>query len=409
MKKHRVRKIVLLLAIAMLGSCGGAIVVPPGLNSKLINISINDTAGSTVVTIQTSNLPQYATFVAQSPPSITLDLASTNASGISKRLNIKNGFVKKINVNQLGVSTGYSSRIVVTLERPLPYSVATNGNTIVLDITKSEQQMPALLPPVKPGQTVTTQLPEGMSPTMSTVPELLSPEAMAASPTTGPEALVPMGAGMSTTTAPEVAEQPMTAEQLSPSVSQQPMAPENTQTGTENAAPVVAPQPPTVASSSEIAQQTEAQAPAEAAPPAEEEHKQSEQIAMLTPAPAVATPVKAMRIRKDIIITSVPLVFKSNQAVLSEDAEASLRDVADYLLEHKDIRLIVAGYSDANGSESYNKELSFYRATWVKLVLEKNGVPSRQILLKPMGETTKFGRSKSTYLQNRRVVLKIVK
>ena len=508
MKNNLLRKAVPLLAVFMLMSCGGAVVAPPGVNSKLTTISINDTAGSTIITIQTSSLPQYATFVAQSPPSVTLDLASTDASGVSKKLNIDNGFVKKITVKQLGVSTGYSSRIVVTLERPLPYNVSVQGNDIVLSITKSKHKMTALLPPTGQGQTVTTLSPEGIAPTGSTVPELLAPEALAAGPTTGPEGLAPMGEGMSATapaapealapealaaspmtgpeglapmgegmsatapaapealvpealaaspttgpeglapmgegmsatapaapealapealaaspttgpeglapmgegmsvTSPAVTEQPIAAAQVSPSVSEQPLTSENTQTSAESIPPVVTPQP--TAPAPEVAQQPEAEAPTPVAPPTGEGQEQNEQLAMVTPAPAVPAPVKAMRIRKDIIETSVPLVFKSNQAILSVGAETSLKDVANYLLAHGDIRVVIAGYSDANGSESYNKELSFYRATWVKLILEKYGVSSRQIVLRPMGETTKFGHTKSTYRRNRRVVLTIAR
>jgi len=119
--------------------------------------------------------------------------------------------------------------------------------------------------------------------------------------------------------------------------------------------------------------------------------------------------IKKIKIVHSVVITPIPLIFKNNEAVLPKDAEEGLKDVAEYMLRHKDLKLVIQGYSDAYGSEAYNKELSYYRALWVKMALERYGVPSNRLVMKPMGATKQFGHSKATYAQNRRVVLKIVK
>ncbi len=245
----------------------------------------------------------------------------------------------------------------------------------------------------------------GTEATVPVVPEILAPEAIETSPTTGPEALAPLGAETEATaptvsTAPAGSGHPLEtaavpiSPSVSPSVPEQQASTNNMQTNTINTAPPVpapsAPAPPPP-------------------PPVVNQQTENQQVAMVTPAPAVPSPVKALKIRGGMIITSVPLIFKSNEAVLSPHAEESLKDVADYMAEHTNSRLIIEGYSDANGHEAYNKELSFYRITWVKLTLERYGVPAKRLILKPMGKTTKFGHNKSTYAQNRRVVLKIAK
>ena len=132
-----------------------------------------------------------------------------------------------------------------------------------------------------------------------------------------------------------------------------------------------------------------------------------EEIAMLTPAAPISSEVTGVRIKNDVIVPPVPLIFKSNEAVLPKNAENGLKAVANYMLEHKNVTLIIQGYSDLNGSESYNKELSYYRTIWVKMALERNGISSKRLLIRPMGATSKFGHTKYTYAQNRKVLLLI--
>ncbi len=425
MNKNNFRRVGLLLVVLMFGSCARGIVAPPGLNSKLLDIKVNDTGTATIITVKTNNLPQYAAFKTKSPPSISVDLASTDAANVSGSMSVENGFVKKIAVTQLGESTGYSSRITITLEKPLSYTTSADGNDIVITVSKTEEQ-PAAESSLQGMQiTSTTPLQGGLELTPSAAPEALAPLGMEESPTTSleavpplagigtspsaaPEALAPLGMEESPTTAPE---QPMVSaapeiSPTSPTTTEQATSEENMQTNVINVTP---PAPsPEAPSESNVPPPTVSAPPAVSAP-AEKKHKAEKQIAMVVPAAPVTPALRKIKIIHGIIVTPVPLIFKSNEAVLSKDAEEGLKRVADYMNEHEHLKLIIQGYSDAYGPEAYNKELSYYRTLWVKMALERYGVSSGRLVIKPMGTTKKFGQTKTTEARNRRVVLSIAK
>jgi outer membrane protein OmpA-like peptidoglycan-associated protein len=255
------------------------------------------------------------------------------------------------------------------------------------------------------------------------VPEALAPVGMEASPTTTgiaplaggevsapvvPEALAPVGMEASPTAAVEQPTIPAPAGIIAPSASQgitEQVAQTNVAGEVSLTPPSPALAPASVSSAPKISQQPITQG----SPIASVEKKHEEKIAMLTPIPSAAPEIKKIKIVHSVVITPIPLIFKNNEAVLPKDAEEGLKDVAEYMLKHKDLKLVIQGYSDAYGSEAYNKELSYYRALWVKMALERYGVPSNRLVMKPMGATKQFGHSKATYAQNRRVVLKIVK
>ncbi len=491
MNKNNFRRVGLLLVVLMFGSCARGIVAPPGLNSKLLDIKVNDTGTATIITVKTNNLPQYAAFKTKSPPSISVDLASTDAANVSGSMSVENGFVKKIAVTQLGESTGYSSRITITLEKPLSYTTSADGNDIVITVSKTEEQpaaesslqgmqitsttplqggleltpsaAPEALAPLGMEESPTTSLeavpplagigtspsaaPEALAPlgmeespttsleavpplagigtSPSAAPEALAPLGMEESPTTSleavpplagigtspsaaPEALAPLGMEESPTTAPE---QPMVSaapeiSPTSPTTTEQATSEENMQTNVINVTP---PAPsPEAPSESNVPPPTVSAPPAVSAP-AEKKHKAEKQIAMVVPAAPVTPALRKIKIIHGIIVTPVPLIFKSNEAVLSKDAEEGLKRVADYMNEHEHLKLIIQGYSDAYGPEAYNKELSYYRTLWVKMALERYGVSSGRLVIKPMGTTKKFGQTKTTEARNRRVVLSIAK
>ncbi len=398
MNINNFRRIGLLVAFILLSSCARSIVAPPGLNSKIIDIKVKDTDNATIITIKTNNLPQYAVFKVKSPPSVTVDLASTDASSVSKSISVNNGFVKKIFVKQLGESTGYSSRIIIALDKLLSYTSSIDGNNIVLNISKTEEQQVSALQGLQ--LTTVTPLQSGLVLSPSAAPEALAPMGMEASPTTSlevvplagigtspstaPEALTPMGMEASPTTSleqPQVSSVTGTLPTL-PTTSEQVLPAENMQTNVINVAPPV---------------------------PVEKKHKAKEKIAMVTPVAPITPEIPSIKIIHDIIITPVPLIFKNNEAVLPKNAEEGLKRVADYMIEHRQLKLLIQGYSDAYGQESYNKELSYYRTLWVKMALERYGVPSDRLMIKPMGTTNKFGHTKATEAMNRRVVLRIAK
>ncbi len=106
-----------------------------------------------------------------------------------------------------------------------------------------------------------------------------------------------------------------------------------------------------------------------------------------------------------VITLSGSVLFGSNESVLLPSALDRLNKVADALLTTKDRKLTVEGYTDSQGSSSYNMVLSQKRADVVRTYLISRGYPSDQIQAQGIGEespvannTTAEGRA-----NNRRV------
>jgi OOP family OmpA-OmpF porin len=112
-----------------------------------------------------------------------------------------------------------------------------------------------------------------------------------------------------------------------------------------------------------------------------------------------------------IIVLPGDVTFASNESFLTPQAEATL----DELVKPADISLIknieIVGYTDSQGAEEYNQNLSEQRAASVADYLIKLGVPDDKISQWGEGEfnpiesnDTQIGRAK-----NRRVELKITR
>jgi len=106
-----------------------------------------------------------------------------------------------------------------------------------------------------------------------------------------------------------------------------------------------------------------------------------------------------------VITLSGSVLFASNQAVLLPDAERRLDEVAKALLATKERKIVVEGYSDARGSDTYNLDLSRRRAEAVRAYLVSRGYDPDLISAEGMGKarpvsnnTTAEGRA-----NNRRV------
>lgn len=69
-----------------------------------------------------------------------------------------------------------------------------------------------------------------------------------------------------------------------------------------------------------------------------------------------------------------PIDFELGSATLKESSYPLLDKVAEILLRHGNLKLIVEGHTDASGSEGFNEQLSLERAGAVKLYLARKGV-----------------------------------
>ena len=111
--------------------------------------------------------------------------------------------------------------------------------------------------------------------------------------------------------------------------------------------------------------------------------------------------------RKDI----PPISFELNKAVLKPEAKAALDFVADVMLKHPDLKLMVFGHTCDLGSDEYNLWLSQKRAEAVKDYLVEIGVMGEFVRAKGFGEAKPIepNESEETRSLNRRVEFVVVK
>ncbi len=69
-----------------------------------------------------------------------------------------------------------------------------------------------------------------------------------------------------------------------------------------------------------------------------------------------------------------PVEFELGSARLLASSHELLDRVADVLLKHNRLKLIVSGHTDDTGSEAFNEQLSLERAGAVKMYLVQKGV-----------------------------------
>ena len=81
--------------------------------------------------------------------------------------------------------------------------------------------------------------------------------------------------------------------------------------------------------------------------------------------------------------------FEFDKTVIyRQDDQRQLNEIAKVLIEHPDIRLIIDGHADADGTVKYNERLGMNRANSLKNYLAKQGVPVDRmtIIMRTFGE-----------------------
>lgn len=120
--------------------------------------------------------------------------------------------------------------------------------------------------------------------------------------------------------------------------------------------------------------------------------------------------LKAKDTERGLIMTlQEGVLFEYNKAELKSGAMRNLEPLITFLREHPDRTLLIEGYTDSTGSDSYNLDLSQRRAEVVRNFLATNGISADRIVAKGYGESypvttngTEAGRQ-----QNRRVEIVI--
>ena len=96
---------------------------------------------------------------------------------------------------------------------------------------------------------------------------------------------------------------------------------------------------------------------------------------------------------------ALTFAFDSSEFNSADAAREALQDYINQLLDFPELQIVISGYTDTNGDENYNQELSRKRADAVKALFVDAGVSEGQITAVGMGESSDYDDD----AQNRRV------
>ena len=88
------------------------------------------------------------------------------------------------------------------------------------------------------------------------------------------------------------------------------------------------------------------------------------------------------------VLKPIDLYFPTGKSdyIHTDDTDRFFAEAAKYLPEHKDKKLLLTGYTDDEGSETSNLNLSRKRAVAVRKQIEEVGITSAQVMIKAKGE-----------------------
>jgi outer membrane protein OmpA-like peptidoglycan-associated protein len=121
--------------------------------------------------------------------------------------------------------------------------------------------------------------------------------------------------------------------------------------------------------------------------------------------------IKMVPIKEGEKIVLNNLYFKQSEPEILPQSFDELNDLADILIEHKDIKIQIEGHTDNSGNATDLIHLSEERALAVKVFLMKRGVKSERMLTKGFGGTEPIfpqPKDEKERQANRRVEIKIV-
>lgn len=103
------------------------------------------------------------------------------------------------------------------------------------------------------------------------------------------------------------------------------------------------------------------------------------------------------------------IYFESNQSIISAESQNYLRSLSDTIKKYPSYSVELKGHTDADGSNTFNQNLSEKRVKSVKTALENNGILPTNISIAALGETVPIldNNTEEGKQRNRRVELLI--
>lgn len=96
--------------------------------------------------------------------------------------------------------------------------------------------------------------------------------------------------------------------------------------------------------------------------------------------------MEAQQTERGLLVTLGDVLFAFNRADLSAQAAPRLYKLANFLQQFPDRKLLIEGYTDSVGGDSYNQDLSERRAQAVRDALVQRGVDSSRITARGYGK-----------------------
>ena len=96
--------------------------------------------------------------------------------------------------------------------------------------------------------------------------------------------------------------------------------------------------------------------------------------------------MQASQTPRGIVLTLDDVLFDTGKAQLKSGAERSIEQIASFLKENPDRRVQVEGFTDSQGADNYNLELSQSRADSVAMAIIHRGVDAQRVRALGYGE-----------------------
>jgi outer membrane protein OmpA-like peptidoglycan-associated protein len=131
------------------------------------------------------------------------------------------------------------------------------------------------------------------------------------------------------------------------------------------------------------AQQQAQDAQAQAAAAQQQAAQLAERSARLE---AILVELHAQKTERGMVVTIGDVLFATDRAELTQNGMATVRKLAEVMMQNPDRSVLVEGFTDSTGSTSHNQDLSNRRAQSVAQALTSLGVPRERVAMRGYGE-----------------------
>jgi outer membrane protein OmpA-like peptidoglycan-associated protein len=101
---------------------------------------------------------------------------------------------------------------------------------------------------------------------------------------------------------------------------------------------------------------------------------------------AILVELHAQKTERGMVVTIGDVLFATDRAELNANGMATVRKLAEVMMQNPDRTVLVEGFTDSTGSSSHNQELSERRAQSVAQALTSLGVPRERVAMRGYGE-----------------------